>query len=65
MPHNSSAGVLQPPLHVLLAYAEAANVWVEALMKDSVDLPDDLPSPVKNEGVLRLPAERKTSRKEK
>ena len=46
-------GVLVPPLHVLLAYAEAANVWVEALIKDSVDLPDKLPSRAKHEGVLR------------
>ncbi len=47
-------GVLVPPLHVLLAYAEAANVWVEALIKDSVDLPGMLPSPKKHEGVSRV-----------
>lgn len=46
-------GVLVPPLHVLLAYAEAANVWVEVLIKDSVDLPRRLPSPVKHEGMPR------------
>src|SRR5918998_4888586 len=46
-------GVLVPPLHVLLAYAEAANVWVEALIKDSVDLPEKLPSRTKHEGVRR------------
>jgi transcriptional regulator with XRE-family HTH domain len=56
-------GVLIPPLHVLLAYAEAANVWVEALIKDSVDLPERLPSPDKNEGVLRLTTRQKTSKK--
>ena len=44
-------GVLVPPLHVLLAYAEAANVWVEALIKDSVDLPEVLPSTKKHEGI--------------
>src|SRR5438132_4777228 len=44
-------GVLVPPLHVLLAYAEAANVWVEVLIKDSLNLPEALPSPVKHEGV--------------
>jgi len=48
-------GVLVPPLHVLLAYAEAANVWVEVLIKDSVDLPDALPSRVKQEGIQRAP----------
>lgn len=47
-------GVLVPPLHVLLAYAEAANVWVEVLIIDSVDLPERLPSSVKHEGVPRV-----------
>ena len=28
-------GVLVPPLHILLAYAETVNVWVEALIKAS------------------------------
>lgn len=51
-------GVLVPPLHVLLAYAEAANVWVEALIKDSVDLPRELPSPAKHEGVRRKESRR-------
>lgn len=46
-------GVLVPPLHMLLAYAEAANVWVEVLINDSLDLPDELPSRTKHEGVLR------------
>jgi transcriptional regulator with XRE-family HTH domain len=46
-------GVLVPPLHILLAYAEAANVWVEVLIKDSLDLPDELPSRSKYEGVER------------
>jgi transcriptional regulator with XRE-family HTH domain len=47
-------GVLVPPLHILLAYAEAANVWVEVLIKDSLDLPESLPSHgKKSEGVRR------------
>jgi len=37
-------GILMPPLHILLAYAEAANVWVEALIKDQMALPEKLPS---------------------
>lgn len=56
-------GVLVPPLHVLLAYSEAANVWVEVLIKDSVDLPDRLPSPAKHEGVPRPPTRRGSSKK--
>lgn len=46
-------GVLVPPLHVLLAYAEAANVLVEVLIKDSLDLPAKLPSRPRHEGVGR------------
>lgn len=56
-------GVLVPPLHVLLAYAEAANVWVEALIKDSLDLPDELPSRAKHEGVTRVIPPKKDRRK--
>lgn len=56
-------GILVPPLHVLLAYAEAANVWVEVLIKDSLNLPERLPSPVKYEGTLSNAARRKPSRK--
>ena len=52
-------GVLTPPLHVLLAYAEAANIWVEALIKDDRDLPAELPSAVKHEGVPRVSATKK------
>jgi transcriptional regulator with XRE-family HTH domain len=56
-------GVLVPPLHILLAYAEAANVWVEALIKDSLDLPDELPSRAKHGGVVRVLPSRKDRKK--
>lgn len=56
-------GLREPSLLVLLEYAEAANVWVEALIKDSVDLPERLPSAVKHEGVPRAAPTRKASRK--
>jgi transcriptional regulator with XRE-family HTH domain len=46
-------GVREPSLLVLLSYAEAANVYVDALIKDSVDLPPELPSRKKHEGILR------------
>lgn len=58
-------GVLTPPLHVLLAYADAANVWVEVLIKDNVDLPAGLPSPTKHEGVPLTPVARRTGKKSK
>lgn len=43
-------GVREPPLPVLLEYARAANVYVDALIDDSVNLPE-LPSRKKSEGV--------------
>jgi transcriptional regulator with XRE-family HTH domain len=41
----------EPNLLVLLAYSEVANVYVEVLIKDSLDLPERLPSKVKHKGV--------------
>jgi transcriptional regulator with XRE-family HTH domain len=46
-------GVREPPLTVLLEYARAANVYVDALIDDGVDLPTRLPSPQKHAGVVR------------
>ena len=47
-----------PPLQVLLAYARAANVWLDVLVDDDLDLPEKLPSRTKNEGVKRKSATR-------
>lgn len=46
-------GVREPPWFVLCAYAELANVWLEVLVKDELDLPKTLPSKNKSEGVRR------------
>lgn len=46
-------GIREPPLLVLLEYARAANLYVEVLIDDSLDLPSGLPSMKKNEGVKR------------
>lgn len=43
----------EPPAMVLLEYARAANVYVEALIDDKLDLPARLPSAKKHEGVRR------------
>lgn len=43
----------EPPLKVLLAYARVANVAVEAVIDDDLDLPEHLPSKLKSEGVRR------------
>lgn len=46
-------GVRVPPLPVLLAYARTANVSVEALIDDDLDLPSELPASPKSEGIRR------------
>lgn len=51
-------GTREPPLPVLLAYARAANVYVDALVDDDIDLPERLPSAKKSEGTKRAPAPR-------
>ena len=43
-------GVREPPLVVLLEYARAANVSVEALIDDALERPDKLPRRRKSEG---------------
>lgn len=44
-------GVRQPALLILAAYAKVANVYVEALIFDDVDLPRRLPASSKSEGI--------------
>lgn len=46
-------GIRVPPLPVLLEYARAANVYVEVLIDDSLDLPAKLPTREKHAGVRR------------
>ena len=49
-------GTREPPLPVLLEYARAANVSVENLIDDELDLPDELPASPRSEGVRRTSA---------
>jgi transcriptional regulator with XRE-family HTH domain len=49
-------GTREPPLAVLLQYARAANVYVEALIDDDLDLPGVIPAELKSEGVRRKPS---------
>lgn len=44
----------EPPLKVLLAYARGANISVEALIDDELDLPEKLPAKPKSEGIKRI-----------
>jgi transcriptional regulator with XRE-family HTH domain len=46
-------GTLEPTLWVLLQYARAANVYVDVLIDNEIDLPERLPAPSKSEGVRR------------
>ena len=48
-------GVHEPSLITLLGYARAANVTLEAIVDDELDLPAKLPSAKKHEGVRRRP----------
>jgi len=46
-------GTNEPPLPILLLYARAANVIVDVLIDDELDLPADMPSAKRHEGVKR------------
>jgi transcriptional regulator with XRE-family HTH domain len=51
-------GLREPTLMVLLDYARVANVLMEVLADDNLDLPDQLPSPTRSEGIRRTTAAR-------
>lgn len=44
-------GVREPPLPVLLRYARTANVLVEVLIDDALELPEKIPSKSRSEGL--------------
>jgi transcriptional regulator with XRE-family HTH domain len=46
-------GVREPPLPILLEYARAANVYVDVLIDDALDLPEHLPARKTSTGVRR------------
>lgn len=43
----------EPPLIVLLHYARLANISVDVLIDDDLDLPPQIPSPARHEGLPR------------
>ena len=55
----------EPPLKVLLAYARAANVSVEALIDDEIDMPEELPTKIKSEGIRRKATTKAAPRRKK
>lgn len=44
-------GKREPSLLILLKYARVANVLVEVLIDDALELPEELPSPKRSEGI--------------
>lgn len=46
-------GTREPPLPVLLKYAQAAGVWIDVLVDDEIDMPEKLPATPKSEGIRR------------
>ncbi|HEX8634699.1 MAG TPA: helix-turn-helix transcriptional regulator [Pyrinomonadaceae bacterium] len=56
---NYETGKREPSLRVLLEYARVANVLLEVLADDNLDLPETLPSPTRSEGIRRTPARSK------
>ena len=51
-------GTHEPSLLVLYAYSEAANIYLEVLVRDDLKLPDKLPAPTKHLGVPRSTAKK-------
>lgn len=56
-------GQREPPLAVLLEYARMANIYLDALADDDLDLPEQLPANPKSEGVRRLSTASRTPKK--
>ena len=46
-------GRREPPLLILFQYARAANIFLEVLVDDSLDLPEVIPSKEKSLGIAK------------
>lgn len=44
-------GTHEPSLLILYAYSEAANVFLEVLVRDDLRLPDKIPAPQRHMGI--------------
>jgi transcriptional regulator with XRE-family HTH domain len=56
-------GQREPPLAVLLEYARMANVYLDVLADDALDLPERLPARRKSEGIRREKDKRTSSKR--
>lgn len=52
--YNYEIGKREPQLATLLAYARVANIYLDTLIDDEIDLPDKLPVKIKSEGIKRI-----------
>lgn len=55
-------GQREPPLVVLLEYARLANVYLDALADDDLDLPERIPSRTKSAGIRYSPTHSRSNR---
>lgn len=46
-------GEREPPLEVLLRYSQVAKVWMNALVDDELDIPEELPAEQMHPGIKR------------
>lgn len=53
-------GTREPPLPVLLRYAQVAGVWIDVLVDDELYLPEKLPANPKSEGIRKKHNQRRT-----
>jgi transcriptional regulator with XRE-family HTH domain len=58
-------GQREPPLVVLLEYARLANVYLDALADDDLELPERLPAGAKSEGIRRERSKNSSSKKKR
>jgi transcriptional regulator with XRE-family HTH domain len=55
-------GTREPSLLVLLEYAHAAGIWLDVLVDDDLNLPENIPANPKSEGIRRKPSYRNQRR---
>jgi transcriptional regulator with XRE-family HTH domain len=60
---NYERGDREPPLPILLRYARAAGVHMEALVDDELDIPDRLPGTAEHEAIKRQYAPRRKAKR--
>jgi transcriptional regulator with XRE-family HTH domain len=56
------SGLREPPLTILLRYAQVVGVYVEDLIDDDLDLPEKLPGIARHKGIKHKPTSRSRKR---